>query len=448
MVAASLAIAIVVPRVSEAQCGAFCVYEVGSPDNFMSAAGASARAQDAATALFNVAGTTRLEGIHVMVSTAVGFIDQEFNVSKFTLTDIRTSIPDSSPEGNSGGALGDLAALGAAFVSAQISDTPLRAAFSLSGLYGGNLDYDNDWAGRTLITETSLVGLNLAPGAAYGFPLGDDSSGRRFSIGGALNALFLKLNFQRKAQFTETTTFASPTVEVNDAKDWAFAGTLALLYEHSLATRVGLNYRTPASVNLSGDFDSPLPTAEFDSKFDLAQGLNLGAFHAFTPKLAVLADVGWSDWSTFDYQSVRLASNNQPPIPRSFHDTWRIGAGVQYSPGAKSFNDPGYWRLNGGFSYDSSPVDADDRLPDLPASEQFRFSLGGDLFAAENIRLGLGYTLFWAANNEIDGAQFPGDVNARGEPVNFVTLSGDYDPSFVHFVGFNIAVNFGGKSKT
>jgi long-chain fatty acid transport protein len=380
-----------------------------------------------------------------MISTEVGFIDQEFNVDKFTLTDVTTSIPDSSPEGNSGGSLGDLAALGAAFVSAQIPDTDLRAAFSLAGLYGGNLDYDNDWAGRTLITETSLAGLNLAPGVAYRLPIWEASSKRQLSIGGALNALFLKLNFQRKAQFTETMRFSSPTVEVNDAKDWAFAGTLALLYEHSETTRIGLNYRTPASVNLSGDFDSPLPTAEFDSKFDLAQGLNLGAFHAFTPCLAVLADVGWSDWSTFDYQSVRLASQDQPRIPRGFHDTWRIGAGVQITPDAESFTDPGYYRISGGFSYDSSPVDADDRLPDLPVSEQFRFSFGGELFPAENIRLGLGYTLFWAANNEIDGAQFPGDVDGRGNPVNIVTLSGEYDPSFVHFVGVNIAVNFGCK---
>lgn len=430
VVAASLAFAIVLPRVSEAQCGAFCLYEVGSPDNFMSAAGASARAQDAATALFNIAGTTRLDGIHVMISSGAAFVDQKFNISS-------TNPPDA---GNSGGSLDDLAMFGAAFFSAQIHDTPLRVAFSLTGPYGGNLDYDNDWAGRTLVTETSLISLNLAPGVAYRL-LGDDSSLPRLSIGGAVNALFLKFDFQSKAQFTET-MFPSPTVEVNDAKDWAVAGTIALLYEHSESTRIGLNYRTPTSVNLSGDFDSPLPTGEFDSKFDLAQGLNVGLFHAFTPKIAVLADAGWSDWSTFDYQSVRLGSVEQT-VPRSFHDTWRIAAGLQYAPRATSVADVGSYRFSGGFSYDSSPVDAEDRLPDLPASEQLRFSAGAEIFPAANIRLGAGYTFYWAADDKIDGATFPGDVDQQGNPLNYVTLSGEYDPSFVHFIGFNIEVKFG-----
>ena len=41
--------------------------------------------------------------------------------------------------------------------------------------------------------------------------------------------------------------------------------------------------------------------------------------------------------------------------------------------------------LRGGFSYDSSPVDAEDRLPDVPAAEAFRFAVGLQKHFAENI---------------------------------------------------------------
>ena len=81
--------------------------------------------------------------------------------------------------------------------------------------------------------------------------------------------------------------------------------------------------------------------------------------------------------------------------------------------------------MRGGFSCDSSPVKAKDRLPDLPVSEQFRFSAGVGRDVTDNIRLGMSYTLLWMANNDIDNITLPGGV----------VLDGKYDPSFLHFVG-------------
>ncbi len=96
------------------------------------------------------------------------------------------------------------------------------------------------------------------------------------------------------------------------------------------------------------------------------------------------------------------------------------------------------WLLRGGFSYDSSPVDAEDRLPDVPASEQYRFSAGFQRQAADNIVLGLSYTFLWMANNEIDNVTLPGETVAGGP----VILDGEYDPSYLHFFGVSLAVNF------
>lgn len=202
----------VIPLTSDAQCGGLCLYEVGSPDNALSGAGASARAADAATALFNVAGTTRLKGAHVMTATVLAFADQEFNVNGKTVP---------ADAGNSGGQLGGFAPLGSAFISSQIWDE-LRFALSFASLYGGGLNYDNDWVGRTSITDSSLLGLTLAPGFAY--PVLKDTQFGTLSIGAAVNVMYLNLNYQSKANLSDV----SPTLEIKDADDWTVAGTVAL----------------------------------------------------------------------------------------------------------------------------------------------------------------------------------------------------------------------------
>ena len=71
------------PEAAMAQCGGLCLYEVGTPDSGRSAAGAGARAQDAATALWNPAGMTELEGTHVQVGSVFGFVDTAFDGTGF-----------------------------------------------------------------------------------------------------------------------------------------------------------------------------------------------------------------------------------------------------------------------------------------------------------------------------------------------------------------------------
>ncbi len=314
-----------------------------------------------------------------------------------------------------GGNVGDLVPLGSAFVVTNPIEK-LRFTFAFAGIYGGQLNYNNDWAGRTWVTESSLTGLGLSPGIAY--PLTD-----WLSVGGAVNVTWFKLNQQVKA----STAVNAPTISFDDGTDWAVNGTFSVLLEPWEHTRVGFNYRSPLEVKLDGDLDNPGPDpVDFDTTIDMAQGFNIGLFHQFNEELGLLFDAGWSDWSTMTFQSFNI-SRAGFEIPRNFKDTWRIAVGGQYR--LEEFI------LRGGFSYDSSPVNAQDRLPDLPVSEQFRFSAGTNYEAAENITLGLSYTLLWAANNKIDNVRLPGGV----------VLDGQYDPSFLHFVGFNVGIHFGGE---
>jgi len=340
----------------------------------------------------------------------LGFVDQKFDIGGGT-----------TARGGGGGQVADLIPLGRAFLTAQVYEE-LRLGFSLAALYGGGVDYDNNWAGRTWVTQANLAGLNLGPALAY--PVTD-----WLSLGGAVSVTYFTFDYQLKAG----TAVGAPTIELDNATDWAVSGTVSVLLEPREDTIVGFYYRTPVKATLSGEIDNPLPAKpKFDLDFNLAQGVNVGVFHQLTPELALLADADWSDWSEFDFQALKIGPvGSVGGIPRNFKDTWRIGVGAQY----RVLED---WLLRGGFSYDSSPVDAKDRLPDTPASEQYRFSAGFQRQAADNIVLGMSYTFLWMANNEIDNVRLPGETVA-GSPV---VLDGKYDPSFLHFVGVSLGVNF------
>jgi long-chain fatty acid transport protein len=380
-----------------------CIYEVGSPDNQMSAAGAGARADDAATALFNVAGMTRLEGTHVLLGTVLGFVDQEFELG-------RNGTPNA---GNSGGQVADFFPVGSAFISTQLYED-LRFGFAFAGLYGGNIEYDNNWAGRNWVTESLLFGIGLSPSLAY--PVTD-----WLSVGAALNATYFNLNYQLRAPVP-----TEPIIEFDDADDWAFSGSFGLLLEPCEDTRFGITYRSETNVELDGDVQAPVDLpVKIDTDLDLAQGVNVSAYHRLSPEVAVMADAGWSDWSTFDFQAFSIGQTSFD-VPRNFKDTWRIGVGGEYAPNEELI-------FRSGFSYDSSPVDAEDRLPDAPVSEQLRFSIGVSRNVADNIQMGFGYTLLFAANNDIDQVSLPGGV----------VLDGRYSPSFIHFFGLSLGVNFG-----
>ncbi len=163
----------------------------------------------------------------------------------------------------------------------------------------------------------------------------------------------------------------------------------------------------------------------FDSEFNLPQGFNLSLYQKLTPKLALLADVGWSDWSEFDRQPL-IIGPVAGSIDRNWHDTWRIGLGAEYRATEK-------WVLRSGFSFDSSPVDLDDRLPDIPVGDQYRFSAGVQHDFGQGKIFGLSYTFLYQ-DMDIDSVVLP--------PSNTVTLHGDYNDAYLHIIGISLNISF------
>ena len=407
---------------AEAQCGGLCLYEVGTQDMGVSGAGAGARAQDPGTVLFNPAGMSRLEDtqLHVGMVNLISTSSFEFQVSDKTEPNPPGSLPPFA--GTSGGGdLGSYVPFAGAFATHKINDR-FHIGFALAGLYAGAADYAKDWAGRGLVTDVSLVAFALQP--AVSFRVTD-----WLSIGGSVSAIHAEFN----QDFTTSLDPIAPTVQIKDATDWAVQGSVGLLFEPTQATRIGVYYRSKAELELKGEFINPSPmNLNFDVDMTFPQGVNLSIFHQLNDRIALLADTGWSDWSVFGYQPATVGPASIP-IARDWKDTWRAAIGLQFMATENLL-------LTTGFSYDSSPVESSKRLPDIPASEAYRFSAGAKLPVAVNIDLGLTYTFMWMGNDvKIDEVALP--------PTGTTVLDGRYDPAWIHFVGIQIDLRFGGPYK-
>jgi len=405
-------ILILVSPLAYAQCGAICLYEMGGTEMGRSGAGAGAAAQDASTAFWNSAGMTRLDENQLSVGGWFGIINQ-----KLSLNDSTVSVPPGDTNGGEmAGGFVTPPGMGA-YAALKLTDD-LRFGFTFNGLLGGALDYGNTWVGRSFITENSLLAINLMPSVAYRVT-------DWLSFGVGMNAVYSSFDQELR------TTPGNLKVKMDDADGWGFGYTLSTLIEPRTGTRIGIVYRSEIGANLKGDLQNPSAlTPNFNLKMTYARGINVSLFHQVNPKLALLADGGWSDWSAFNFQEMSIGPVTIP-IDRGWIDTWRIGLGMQYQ-----INKP--WMLQAGMSYDSSPVAASKRTPDLPVGQWWRWSIGAQRRLNERMELGFSYTFVWFGEGNVDNVALPPDGS--------VVLDGRYKQNSAHFLGINFKWKFDTRS--
>lgn len=344
-----------------------------------------------------------------MLGFVAAYIDAKFKVNP----NRSVTIPPGSTNGG-GQAIGFLPLAGTYAVK-SITDR-LKVGFVFNGLFGGAADYGNNWVGRTLVTKAELITFNIEPTVAYRVT-------DWLSLGAGLNILFV--NFEQELRVSSAPD--APLITL-DGDDWGVAGSFGALLEPLAGTRIGIFYRTKGSIKLKGKVDNPTPLRpEFGSNFDFPQGINVSLFQQLHPQVALLADVGWTDWSEFGYQVLSVGPASVD-VNRNWRDTWRVAAGLQYKPKAK-------WLLQTGFSFDSSPVRASDRTPDLPAFEAWRFSVGTQYDVKEYLTVGLAYTFAYLGKGDVDQVALPPD----GE----IVLDGSYDPNIGNFFGVTLTWKFG-----
>lgn len=411
-VAATVALAAGLLIAGRAAAGGLLLYEFGTAEPGLAAAGYAARAQDASTAFTNPAGMTRLEGTQALAGGQLMWLNQNFSSGAGTSPGLG---------GNDGGrALGwnGFVPGGGAFVSHSLSPD-LKVGFSIAGNFGSVLKYDDGWVGRYRVQDATILGVQFVPSVAY-------RVNDQLSIGAGVNAVYGIFD-QKVAINNVLPSVADGQLELND-KTWGFGGNLGLLYDVTPSTRVGLTWTS--QVNL--DFKSParfsgigpglstllasrgLLDAPVSLGVKIPQQVMASAYSQVDERWAVLGNVGWQQWSRFGEVEIGIDNTQNPTglttsIP--FKDTWHVAVGAQHH-----LSDP--WTLNFGVAYDSGFQERGNVSPLLPVNAAWRFGVGGEQQVSKAFKWGIAGELLYGGTLDVNkGSTLPPALGGRGDLV-------------------------------
>ncbi|UCE55028.1 MAG: outer membrane protein transport protein [Desulfobacterales bacterium] len=364
-----------------AWAGGLYISEFGTPSMGVAAAGAQAVANDASTAFHNPAGMTRIKGKELMLTGGALYSTVKFDPD------------DNTPiQGNNGGDAGGPAPILGQFYVHSLTER-LKLGANIISTTGAVLEYDDDWTGRYLNTDVTLITITLNPTLAYRVT-------DWLSIGGGPQIMYADLEMKLKAP----PPAGNGEVKI-DGNDVAYGFDIGAMVELSERTRLGVIYQSEIEPEFSGDvkFKGGAINADAgtDTKITLAQFVRASIYHELNNQWALLGSVGWEDWSAFKNINISTGQGSQN-IPRNWDDTWKFAAGVHYRPAEK-------WLLQLGFAYDTSPVDSDDRTPDMPIDRQIRYATGVQYQWSDRLSTGAQFVYADYGKAKIDNDLLKGD---------------------------------------
>jgi long-chain fatty acid transport protein len=397
------------------------LYELATPDMGTANAGRAALANDASTVTGNPAGMSRLDRSQLLLGLQGLTVQAEFDTSS------------SGFGGGDGGNAGDFVPAGGFHYVHSFSER-FKAGVSAGSYFGLGLDYGTTWSGRYYVTEGDFVTLGVNPGLSY-------RVNDWFSVGAGFSVLYAELD--QKASINNSVTdpgTADGKLEIQE-DDVGYGFNLGVLVDPTEQTRLGLTYRSQVDVEfedavktkgLGANLETLLGlTGVLGSKvsieMSLPQAVMLSGYHELTPRWAVVANLGWQDWSEFGKSDIVVQSQDTTRLnqDRNFDDTWHVALGLRYR-----FADP--WLWSAGIAYDSSPVDDGERTPDLPLDRQIRYATGVQYDWSADVSVGAAYEYLDAGDAKINQNRGP----LAGE------LQGDYKTNRIHFLAANVIWRF------
>lgn len=397
------------------QAGGLIAYEIGTPDLGLASAGYAARAQDAATAMTNPAGMTRLFCTELMVGLQPLYGDLTFSPNSLT-----TVSGD-----NGGNALKWFPGGGAFFVYNLSSD--FKLGLSSYGNFGLPLHYNGSWVGRYYATEASLLGMTLAPSLAYRIH-------DMWSLGLAIDVMYGIMNQKAAVNNSPSGVFGNvPDGELKyEDTTWGAGFTFGILFEPTIFTRFGITYTSAIDLKFKNDleFTDTFPviipggnvSVPLELDLTVPKQLMLSFYHDCFDWIAFLGNVGWQNWEQFGDVNIIVGQAHPTSFKTQldFRDTWHAALGTQVTILST-------WRLSLGTAYDSSMVANNKRSVSLPVGQAWRFGAGLEYFAREDFTVGVAYTRISGGNLSVN--QNKGILTGH--------VAGEYANVSINYVGVN-----------
>ena len=399
-----------------AWAGGIMLYQFGSPDVGLSAAGYAARAQDAATVFTNPAGMGRLEKSQFLGTLQVLYGDVEFSPG-----------PATTVAGGSGGVAVGWMPGGSAFIVQKLNPD-VSVGLGVLSYFGLSQGYDDDWVGRYHLQESTLIGMTLTPAVSY-------RVNDWLYLGAGLNIMYGYLE-NKVAVNNGLEALPDGQLQYDDTQ-WGFGGNLGILVEPKPGTRFGLTYLSEVKLDfravpefsglgpvLKTFLDSRgLTTSNMDLGMTVPQMVMFSAYHEIDGKWAIMGNLGWQDWSKFGKVEVRIDSVNPTSltVDSNYKDTWHAALGVQYRHSPE-------WTFSTGIAYDSSAVDDRYRTVSVPMGEIWGFALGAQYAVRSDLTLGAAYQFAWLGDMPVEQ---PGGQRSGA-------LAGSFNNATFNFLALNL----------
>ncbi|CAA6676675.1 MULTISPECIES: OmpP1/FadL family transporter [unclassified Lentimonas] len=387
---------------------AFYLSEVGTPGSLGTGGVVNpVNNKMADSAWANPAGMTGLDSDEMLLGSQVIVPIRKFDSSSA-----------STAGGGDGGDAGVPAAIPSFFAVKQYNEN-LSLGFSIVGAMGGGDDFGDNWVGRYGATEVSLQGLSISP--AVGYQVTED-----LSIGAGVSIINTQF-YQKLAIKSPLPLGSDGSAEFDDMEDWGTQPFFGLTYQINEKTLFGLVYRAEMDVELEGDLKiknaGPLDgKSDLDLDWDNPQWIEAGISYELTDEWVAAFNLGWQEWSTFSDNHVTISNGAPVTLDRNWKDTWHGGVAFTRFMEDSAFSF--------GFSYESSPVDDDDRTIDFAVDEQYKFSAAYAWNQNQNWKCSVGATVIFSGDAEVDQV-------AQGE-----RIKGEFETNMLVIAGFTAQRRF------
>jgi long-chain fatty acid transport protein len=287
---------------------------------------------------------------------------------------------------------------------------------SLTSPFGGSSDFGENWVGSNFVESLNCKVLALSVATGY-------KINSQWSVGASLGMghMTWELNLDVPPGMEETL----------DLDDSAPIWTLGIMYQPNTQTRMGLRYMAAVDFDLSGDatLDTPMGAMKdrASQSFSLPDVITFSIEHSLTPKLRLLADVEWTNWSVFEESRIIHEQGPTIVVDRNWQNTWSGALGLSYdlSPA---------WTLNAGIGYDESAVARKDHKLDPPIDRQVSFAAGARWTINSNSEFSLSYQYLDLGKNKVS-------QNIPNPAMPLQTVIGESD-NLVHILSLGYRYRF------
>ncbi|HYM36438.1 MAG TPA: outer membrane protein transport protein [Steroidobacteraceae bacterium] len=385
--------------------------------------GTAAAADDATTLYFNPAGLMHLKGNNIAASLSGVSINSEFSNSGSTSA-------LGQPLGNAGGDAGGMNYVPSAYWASKFTD---RFGFGVgvNAPFGLKLEYDNSWLGRYQARRSEIKTLNINP--AFAFRINE-------YVTLAVGADYQRLQAELSSAVNYTAVIASQVPAATAAnlgleghtvvsgEDWGWGFNIGALFDITNDARIGVAYRSPITYDVTGIViftaptatnptgaaiiaavsapGAPLSNGAVQVSLKVPGSATVSYWQKVTPRVELLADVAWTQWSSIEELRVLRSSGATLSVtPENWRDTWRGAFGMAFAVNSG-------WKLRAGVAYDQTPVPDSTRTPRLPDADRTWIALGAGWSPTEFTTVDFGYAHLFASDVSVN--QNAGSTPAYG----------------------------------